>query len=80
MPIWIQNNRQMGKKALRRVYVAVKYIPRTPPEISWTRKGIAGQIKVHRNSLVFKDGCALVKEWLVYEMEIEPTISRLGRK
>ena len=67
------------KKDPRKIYVAVKYIPRTPPEIDWTKGSIAERIEVHRNSLIFKDGVALVKGWLVYEMEIEPKISKLAR-
>lgn len=63
----------------RKIYVAVKYVPRTAPEISWTKGGIAKAIGAHRNSLGFIDGVARVRDWLVYEMEIESSIGSLRR-
>ena len=69
-----------GKKEYRKIYVAVKYVPRTPPMIAWTKLDIARFIEVHRNSLVFKDGVATVKKWTVYEMEIERSIVGLRRE
>ena len=67
------------KKDSRRIYVAVRHVPHTAPEISWTKGGIAKAIGAHRNSLGFVDGMARVKGWLIYEMEIDSSISSLGR-
>lgn len=69
-----------GKNDPRRIYIAVQDASRTPPKIDWTKVGIAQDIGCHRNSLVFRDRVAIVKGWLVYEMEIEPKISTLRRK
>ena len=69
-----------SKKEYRKIYVAVKYVPHTPPVIAWTKLDIAGAIGVHRNSLVFKGGVAMVKGWVVYEMEIERSIVGLRRE
>lgn len=63
----------------RKIYVAVKHVPRTAPEIDWTKSGIAKKIRVHRNSLVFDEGMTVVKGWLIYCMEIETRIASLRR-
>ena len=68
------------KKEYRKIYVAVKHVPHTPPMIAWTKLDIAGAIEAHRNSLSFKDGLATVKGWVVYEMEIERSIVGLRRE
>jgi hypothetical protein len=74
----------MSNKESKPIYVAIKYVPRTAPKISWTKTGIASLIGCHRNSLVFKYGAeysptAYAKGWIVYKLEIEPTIGTLKR-
>lgn len=69
-----------NKKEYRKIYVAVRFTPPAPPRIAWTKLDISRAIGVHRNSLVFKDGVAMVKKWVVYEMEIERSIVGLRRE
>lgn len=64
---------------MQTIYIAVRALGGVPI-VGLTIADIAGQLRLHRNSLVFgRRQVVTVKGWSVYKMRIEMTKSSLGR-